>query len=1313
MHTLAPHRQYARLPWLIVGMGVFTIVVVAVGLFYVENRLVASKGESLSITAAEIADKLELFLEERNSDLQIIAATPILQQDGAEPVKTAFLHEVRRIYPAYLWLGLTDRNGRIIVATDPATVGGDQSRTRWFQSARDGKAHISEVEPFEEVGGTDAFALTSPVRDSRREFVGAVSARLGIPAIEQLLMRTVETFRSREDYAGGIEYQFIDYRGHAFIDSDLFHKGNVNLKRLSLPSAFLSESGRPGYVEEMHKRRQVPVITGYAQTSIVVGDSNVMWTVLLRMNQADLLTPIRQVLWKLGASTLFIGGPLFIVLVWSTSRLKEEWLLAQEESVHARRAEASLRQSEGRFRELIELSQDAIYLLNEKGEFVATNPSGCRLFGYTEQELIGMSVVNTYLPEDRPSAARRLLQISHGGPLRFERVAVRKDGTTLPIDVAISPMNGGRYQAIVRDITARKRAEEALTRSRDYYLKLLNEFPALIWKSGVDAKCDYFNRDWLEFTGRTLEQELGDGWTEGVHPDDLDRCVATYLAAFRAHEPFGMEYRLRRHDGRYRWVVDFGRPYDDVYGQFAGYIGSAYDITERKRAEEALRTSEAFKNRILESSPDCIKVLDLEGRLLFMNKGGQELLEICDLTPFLNSQWTEFWKGTDKEMASAAVKAARAGNVGRFIGFCRTTTGKPKWWDVCITPLFDASGTPDRLLAISRDITERKRAEEMLLETQLRLNLAVTSSNTGLWDWDLLTKQAHYSSIWKRQLGYGDHEVTDRYEEWESRLHPDDRDRALAKVRDCQQNPGKRYEVEFRMRHKDGSYRWIFTQGAVLMDDAGKPCRMLGSHIDITERKRAEEGLKLFRTLLDNVKDSIEVIDPHTGRFLDGNEKAASNLGYTRTELLSLAVPDIDPLVTRSVFTKSVQRMRETGEPLILDSVHRRKDGTTFPVEVSAQLIRHGKEKEYIVAIVRDVTERRQTEEALRRNEETMRLFMEATTDCIWNWDLVTGHVTRNAGFEKLFGYAAEEIVPTTGWWTERLHPDDRKRVRATYEDAVASGRTACAYEYRFRRRDGSYAVISDCAFIVRDGTGTPVHALGAMTDITARKRAEEALRASEGALRVVLKEREQLMQDLHDGIIQSLYAIGISIEECRRLVEEDPQKARLKLGQEIADVNAVIREVRSHLVQGEDDRPFSANRFKSELTRIAGTMERTNALHFRLKVDPRAAECLTTEERREILYIAQEAMSNCLRHSGASIANVSLRLGRDRVSLEVEDDGTGFDKAVLHETNGGLHNIERRAAKVGAKMEIVSRLEHGTRIRLDVPIHAYPESHP
>ena len=119
------------------------------------------------------------------------------------------------------------------------------------------------------------------------------------------------------------------------------------------------------------------------------------------------------------------------------------------------------------------------------------------------------------------------------------------------------------------------------------YRLLVENSPVMIWRSGLDAKCDYFNEPWLAFTGRTFEQEIGDGWAEGVHPDDLDRCVAHYLDHFRARKPFEMEYRLRRHDGVYRWIFDRGVPFSGEAGDFAGFIGSCVDVDERRRIQDA------------------------------------------------------------------------------------------------------------------------------------------------------------------------------------------------------------------------------------------------------------------------------------------------------------------------------------------------------------------------------------------------------------------------------------------------------------------------------------------------------------------------------------------------------------------------------------------------------------------------------------------------------------------------------------------------------------------------------------------------------
>ncbi|MCL5962557.1 MAG: EAL domain-containing protein [Chloroflexi bacterium] len=140
----------------------------------------------------------------------------------------------------------------------------------------------------------------------------------------------------------------------------------------------------------------------------------------------------------------------------------------------------------------------------------------------------------------------------------------------------------------LENLAGRKRAEEEIIRSRDFYLTLFDELPNPIRRTGVDGKSNYFNRSWLAFTGRPLEEEIGDGWTSGIHKEDSDRCLRSYQQAFKARKPYEIEYRLRHRGSEYRWIIEIGRPFNDLDGNFSGYIGSYYDITERKQHEQQL-----------------------------------------------------------------------------------------------------------------------------------------------------------------------------------------------------------------------------------------------------------------------------------------------------------------------------------------------------------------------------------------------------------------------------------------------------------------------------------------------------------------------------------------------------------------------------------------------------------------------------------------------------------------------------------------------------------------------------------------------------
>jgi PAS domain S-box-containing protein len=245
---------------------------------------------------------------------------------------------------------------------------------------------------------------------------------------------------------------------------------------------------------------------------------------------------------------------------------------------------------------------EAAAVLRTDGRVISVNNEFTRMFGYEAEEVLGRSIDDLIVPESHKQSAREYAdELKHGGRVEVESVRRRNDGSLVRVSILAVPITSAAGEqiakyAIYRDITEQKRAEERLRESEARFQEMADTAPVLIWMTGTDGLCNYFNQPWLEFTGRSIEQEVGTGWIEGVHPDDVQGCFDGFLPAFQARKPFRMEYRLRRADGNYRWLMESGIPRYTGAGEFAGYIGSNIDITDLKSAEqerERLRQLEA------------------------------------------------------------------------------------------------------------------------------------------------------------------------------------------------------------------------------------------------------------------------------------------------------------------------------------------------------------------------------------------------------------------------------------------------------------------------------------------------------------------------------------------------------------------------------------------------------------------------------------------------------------------------------------------------------------------------------------------------
>jgi PAS domain S-box-containing protein len=371
-----------------------------------------------------------------------------------------------------------------------------------------------------------------------------------------------------------------------------------------------------------------------------------------------------------------------------------------------------------------------------------------------------------------------------------------------------------------------------------------DRLPLLVWMSGSDKRRTYFNRAWLDFTGRALECEVGDGWAEGVHVEDLQHCLDTYSRAFDAREPFIVEYRLRRNDGEYRSVVDHAAPLFDPDGAFAGYIGTCVDVTGFRRAEAERNLANDRLRLAMESGKSVSWDWDLEtdrqswfGDLwtLFAIPSNVFVGTIDDFRRYVHPDDRMGVQQTIDDALKNRSPYAAEFRVLRADGTLRWVAAKGQFY-------YSSAGEPKRMLGINWDITERKNVEESLRRKQMELKEAQRLAGVGSWHWD----QASGTVTWSEELfrlaardpslpavTYEQHPQLYSVESW---------NRLRAAVETSLQT-GAPYELLLEMICADGSHRWVTARGEVDRGSTGNITGLRGTVQDITERKRAEEAL--------------------------------------------------------------------------------------------------------------------------------------------------------------------------------------------------------------------------------------------------------------------------------------------------------------------------------------------------------------------------------------------------------------------------------------------------------------------------------------
>ncbi|MGD9611706.1 MAG: PAS domain S-box protein [Kiritimatiellia bacterium] len=810
-----------------------------------------------------------------------------------------------------------------------------------------------------------------------------------------------------------------------------------------------------------------------------------------------------------------------------------------------KRAERSLRESEARFAQTARQSRAFVWEVDAEGRYMFVTPVVEDVLGYRPDEIAGrVHFYDLHPAESREAfkAAAFAVVRRHGEFRDFENPMVAKDGRAIWVSTNAFPLldkDGALlgYRGVDLDVTERKRAQDALRESEARVRAVQDNLPdGLVYQidSGPDGqqrRFTFLSQGVERLHGVAAEDALQDPMAiyGQVLPDDLRGVAEQEAQAAAALTPLRVEVRVRLPSGEIRWRRFTSAPRRLPNGHLV-WDGIEVDVTERKLAEDALRESEArfatatqaSRSYVWEVAPDGLythvgdmvaEVLgyrpeDLVGRMHFYDllppEGREELKQAC-------------FEIMARRESSSGFENVNVAKDGRLV-----------WVSSSARPLFNADGSYRGYQGIDTDVSARKQAEDALRESELRLRTLNDNLPGGLvyqMDTGVDGRERRLLAVSKgveRMHGVTVEEALSHQKTFYLQIVPEDQAR-VAELEARAIATLTPFRAEVRCRMPTGEIRWIYVSSA--------PHRLPNGHVvwdgielDVTERKLAEEALRQseakYRYLHETMRDAFASADMK-GRIQDFNPAFRELLGYSDEELRKLDYRKITPRKWHAAEARILrEQVLPRGYSDVYEKEYVRQDGSVVPIELRTILIRdESGQATGMWASIRDVSERKRAEEALRRSESKYRLLFENMLDAYAAMDLRGRLIDCNPAFEKLVGYTREELL--------RLHLADvtPREWMAVEKKAIAQMRRrgySKRFEKEYVRRDGSRVPVELQGSLLRDDRGRPAGFWAIIRDVADRKRAADALRQAHDELERRVRERTAELETSREALAQS-----------------------------------------------------------------------------------------------------------------------------------------------------------------------------------------------
>jgi PAS domain S-box-containing protein len=700
---------------------------------------------------------------------------------------------------------------------------------------------------------------------------------------------------------------------------------------------------------------------------------------------------------------------------------------------------------------------------------------------------------------------------------------------------------------LVSEVQTREKLQAQLQESQYFIKQVADASPDVLYVYDLQEKRSiYINREIYNKLGYTPEEfyALGSNATLTItHPEDFSRRQAHFekVKNLKDGEILKIEYRVKTMKGNWIWVrtrdAVFRRTAEGIPSQL---IGISQDITEIKQAEEQLLESQHFIQQITDTSPDHLYVFDLlQNRLVYINK---EIIRTMGYTP------EHLYSLGENVIASIMHPDDILPVVRHLQSFAtvrdrdvqeieyRMKDAQGGWhWILAREVVFKRTpeGIPCQIMGISRDISEKKQAqEELRYKTQLIDNMIAS--------FPVVLSRIDKNGVIQEMIGQGLRSFGLKNNQLTGYNVLEQNWQVAPYIQEALN--GKKTSFIFLHKHK-GKKRYF--QSYYFFDPV-KECAC-GFSVDVTEQKETEEKLKQSEAQLTILNEELEYrVQERTRRLSDSEERyrslvmASSSIVWTANSQGEMtaenkqwelftgqtfeqyrnmgwvhAILPADRVNNKQIWIKALENKQSVNTEYRL--LHHSGQYRYMAVRVVPVIKEDGEIQEW-VGTCTDIHDRRIAEEALRRSEQRYQIAASVTHDAIWDWDLITNELTYTSGYYDIFGYTEAEVVGTIAEWMGRIHPDDAERIVHSIQSVIDSGATLWTDEYRHLRKGGSFAYVYDRAYVQHDKSGKAIRMVGAMADITERKLAEDALRRNEEQLRLITDALPVLISYIDTG---------------------------------------------------------------------------------------------------------------------------------------------------------------------------------------------------